>query len=115
MLLRWWTIIIVGHVRGSNDEMTVRPSEAVRAHVILVLFEDDGPAGDEKALIVGCYIIVVAIATTLGGGILSSSPFLLPDINIANREFRLHMPPQQVINARSQNTRSASEERINRV
>lgn len=53
MFLRWRTIVVIGHVGGSHDEMTVGPREAVRSHVILILLKDDSSARNEEALIIG--------------------------------------------------------------
>mmetsp|Transcript_21090 Transcript_21090/g.38129 ORF Transcript_21090/g.38129 Transcript_21090/m.38129 type:complete len:200 (-) Transcript_21090:2337-2936(-) len=121
MLLARRTIIIIGHVRSGNNEVTVRPREAMRAHVILVLFEDDGSAWDEEAWIIGAdrhIVVVSAITDTALGGIprlLEQGPFTPPNIHIPNIKFRLHMPPQKIINTRAKDAWSTRKQGIDRV
>ena len=121
MLFARGAIIIIGHVRSGNDEMTVRPREAMRTHVILVLFEDDGSAWDEEAWIIGTdgHIVVVgAITATALGGIsrlLEQGPFTPPNIHIPNIKLRLHMPPQKIINTRTKDAWSTRKQSIDRV
>ena len=44
MLLRRRAVVIIGHVGSSDDEMTVRPGETMRSHIILVLLKDNSSA-----------------------------------------------------------------------
>jgi len=99
MLLRRRTVVVIGHVSGGDDKMTVHPREAMRAHVVLVLLEDYRSARDEEARIVGAYGRHRRLLAT-------------PDIDVANLEFGLHVAFQEVVNAGAKDAGSASEERI---
>lgn len=101
------SIVIVWHVGSGDNKMFVRPSEAVCAHVVLILLEHDGSARDEEALIVRMDSSAVAAA----------SPFLrtLPQAHITDLKLCLHVPAQEVVDARAQDAWPACEQGVNSV
>mmetsp|Transcript_30092 Transcript_30092/g.63864 ORF Transcript_30092/g.63864 Transcript_30092/m.63864 type:complete len:422 (-) Transcript_30092:235-1500(-) len=111
VLLRRGAVVVVWHVRGGHDEVPVGPREAVRPHVVLVLGQDDGPARDEEARVVGKdrgdVVLVVASAAT--------GPLGLPQVHVPYLELGLHVPSQQVVDPGAEDAGAAGEQRVDRV